>query len=45
MSFLRTADEKPIPTVGFLWLAIYVLVGMLAIRACAPFPPQVQAGK
>ena len=43
MSFLRTADEKPIPAVGFAMIMLYLLGGMLAIRACAPFPPQVEA--
>lgn len=45
MSFLRTTDEKPITPIGSLMVALYLLVGMLTIRACAPFPPQVEAGK
>lgn len=43
MSWLRTAGERPIPAKGWMWVAIYILGGMLVIRGCAPFPPQVQA--
>lgn len=43
MSWLRTADDRPIPLRGWLWLALYVFGGMAVIRGCAPFPPQVAA--
>lgn len=39
MSFLRTADEKPIPAKGWLALALYAAGVALVLRACVYVPP------
>lgn len=41
MSFLRTADEKPIPAKGWLALLLYALGVALVLRVCV-YTPQAR---